>query len=96
MASPKQATKVLQGLGYTLAKTKSNGGQVWRLGNHTVCIPAKSEVSEGILRTARRQAERPAAVQTCAIPGCHRQATGWNNKCAEHWQAQCAGFPSGL
>ncbi len=54
--SPKQAIRELQELGYTLAQERSNGGQQWRLGAKTLCIPAKSNVNESLIRSARRYA----------------------------------------
>jgi len=93
----KQAAKLLKTAGFRLESTTAKTVQRWRLGDIVVGVPNRSDIQEHAIRRALRHAgTQKTAVQVCAIPGCQRQATGWNNKCSEHWHAQCAGFPAGL
>lgn len=52
-----QATQQLRELGYSIdRKAKQPGFTAWRLGALTVYVPQNSRVSDGIIKSARRNA----------------------------------------
>ena len=54
--TPAEARRELKELGFACIKVRANGATTWVLANLTVFVPAKSPVSETVIRDARRHA----------------------------------------